>query len=274
MNEWLFKPPPPLAAVHENLFANIKPVLPAVFRAPDVGRQRLETTNMVYRIETHSHTPFLTMFANIHEVRRRRVRFPGVRVVYGSSQSDVAETFMIYVKGRFITCGLRTEMSGIRALQMFRLDVQQCGIPIGLGSFVPVNVVVRASIGFPVDIRSAYESRRLPEASLEEKDFPGLIFKVQRVQVLAFPNGRCVLTGAGDCMEAESVYNEATKLLRPFDSTNNPNVPKTSKRSQNDKATGRRARSTATAAVNSAKQNAGATTAKRPARRRWPPLHG
>lgn len=244
-------PAPALSPVHARMLAALKPTLPPGFSSFTDEPRKLEVTNLVYRVETHSHIPFLTMFGNIAELRRRRVRFPGVRVVYGSSKNDLAETFMIYVRGRFVACGLRTEMSGIRALQMFRLDLQQCGIPIGLGMWTPVNVVVKVALGFPVDISAAHASRTLARASFEQKDFPGLIFMIGRVRVLVFLNGRMVLTGAGDCMEAERVYAEAVTLLRPFDSSNDENAPRTSKRTPDDGAAAkaRRKRNTGAAGL-------------------------
>jgi len=216
MNKWLFKPIPPLSSIHREAVDSLAPTLIAPFRKIDRESKPLTANNRVFRVDTSSTFPFLALFSNLGSIRRKRVKFPHVRVVYGNADTEWSETLIIYRGGVFVLCGTRSEMAAIRALQMFRIELLQAGIQIGLTTFTSVNVVVNVSMPFDIDIVRANESRQLPNSSLEQTDFPGMIFTMGNVQALAFANGRCVLTGADDFFQMELVRLMVHDALLPF----------------------------------------------------------
>lgn len=216
LHRWALLPPPTPSPVHVEALKALRPKLVAPFRPEDCERKALVINNLVCRVDTSSAFPFLPLFSSQMGVRRKRVKFPQAVVRFGNVNTDRWETLILYTSGVFVLCGMRSEMTATRALQTFRLELQQCNIPIGLTAVTLVNVVVNVTMPFHVDIFAANRSRQLSESSLTEDDFPGMTFKMRRVQVLAFGNGKCVLTGASDLLEMELVWALVQDALRPF----------------------------------------------------------
>lgn len=216
LDRWLLIPPPSLAPVHLPFIQRLKPTLMAPFRAEDRKTKPDAVNNIVLRVETQSPLDFLPMFGALSGVHRKRVKFPQAVIRFGNVSTDRWETLIVYTSGRYVMCGMRNEMTAIRTLQQFRIEMHQCGIPVGLSSVILVNVVVNAVMPFHVDIVAANDSRQLPESSLTQDDFPGMTFKMRRVQVLAFANGRCVLTGSADFFEMDLVRTMVQQALQPF----------------------------------------------------------
>jgi len=237
--DWARVRPPPLSAVHERWVNQLKPELQIPFRPQDRVRTPIVVNNCVFRVDTQCNLPMLRVLSAIFNCRRRRVKFPQMRIAFGESNTSVVATIMIYTTGVFVSCGTRSQMAALAALQLFRLDLLQCGIDIGLGKCVPVNVVVNASMPWPVDIVRAYQSKQLPDANLTEGDFPGIVFRVRAVEVLAFTNGKCVFTGAPNTIEMEFVRIDAEKLLTPF-SLPNENPPPSNRAANGSKRGGAR----------------------------------
>lgn len=216
LEKWLLLPPPPVSPVHQPALDALRPELIVPFRPEDCSSKPVVINNLVFRVDTGSTFNFLPLFGSLMGVRRKRVKFPQALVRTGNVDTDRWETLIVYTSGLFVLCGMRTEMTAIRALQMFRMDLHQANIPIGLKSFTPVNVVVNVMLPFDVDIFAANDSRQLLESSVTPDQFPGMTFKMRRVQVLAFANGRCVLTGADDFIEMERVRSMVHEALLPF----------------------------------------------------------
>ena len=230
LERWLLMPPPQLSPVHRDDVETLAPMLVAPFRPEDCTRKPVVINNLVFRVDTAATIQFLPLFGSLMGVRRKRVKFPQALVRFGNADTDRWETLIVYTSGVFVLCGMRAEMTAIRALQTFRIELQQSNIPIGLSSFTPVNVVVNVSMPFDVDIQAANASRQLLESSLTPDDFPGMTFKMRRVQVLAFANGRCVLTGADDFLEMELVRSMVQDALQPFALEREKPVPGTGRR--------------------------------------------
>lgn len=216
VRQWANLPVPPLPLRLAAEVAALRPKLFAPFRVEDAHRRPLTVTNLVVRVETACVIDFLALFGSLNPVRRARVKFPQVIRRQGSTTSDRAETPVMYRSGKLMLCGTRSEISAIRALQLQRIDAHQANIPMGLVSWDVVNIVVKAVMPFDVDIKRADESRALPNSSLVESDFPGLVFKMRGVEVLAFGNGGCVFTGATGVVEMETVRVMTEEALRPF----------------------------------------------------------
>lgn len=216
IKNWADKPIPPLPAVLAAKLNTLKPVLIAPYRKEDEAVRPLCPTNGVARIDLSCQLPFFTVFSNVKAIRRARVKFPQILRRYGSTTTSRAETLIMYNTGRVTLCGISTIVGGIRALQLLRLELHQAGIPAGLGSFIVVNVVVKLTLPFSVDIMAAHESKKLPNSSLKLSAFPGAIFNMRGVKVLVFPNGNSVFTGATDMLEMEIVRVQTEDALRPF----------------------------------------------------------
>lgn len=216
MNKWLHQPIPPLSPIYTDAVDSLAPILIAPFRKIDRESKPLTANNRVFRVDTSATLPFLSLFGVLGSIRRKRVKFPHVRIVYGNADTEWSETLIVYRGGVFVLCGTRSEMAAIRALQMFRIELEQAGISIGLTTFTSVNVVVNVSMPFDIDIIGANASRQLPNSSLRQSDFPGMIFTMGNVQALAFANGRCVLTGADDFLQMEVVRVLVHDALLPF----------------------------------------------------------
>lgn len=216
VRQWANLPVPSLPPRLAADVAALRPRLFAPFRPEDAHRRPLTVTNLVVRVETACVIDFLALFGSLNPVRRARVKFPQVIRRQGSTTSDRAETPVMYRSGKLMLCGTRSEISAIRALQLQRIDAHQANIPMGLVSWDVVNIVVKAVMPFDVDIKRADESRALPNSSLVESDFPGLVFKMRGVEVLAFGNGGCVFTGATGVVEMETVRVMTEEALRPF----------------------------------------------------------
>ena len=225
LERWLLMQPPTVSPVHRADVESLEPMLVAPFRAEDCTRKPVVINNLVFRVDTAATIQFLPLFGSLMGVRRKRVKFPQALVRFGNADTDRWETLIVYTSGVFVLCGMRSEMTAIRALQTFRVELQQSNIPIGLSSFTPVNVVVNVSMPFDVDIEAANVSKQLLESSLTPDDFPGMTFKMRRVQVLAFANGRCVLTGADDFLEMELVRSMVQDALLPFALERPKNAP-------------------------------------------------
>ena len=216
LNRWMLLPPPPVSPVHLADLEELKPCMMDQFDMAKNANQPVTVNNLVIRVETDSTINFLPMFGALTGVHRKRIKFPQAKIRYGNVSTDRWETMIVYRSGRYVLSGMRTKMTAIHRLQSFRLDMHQSNMPVGLTSMVIVNNVGNATIPFDVDIKAAHESRRLPDSALEQKDFPGMTFKMRRVQVLAFANGECVLTGSADLLEMYLVRSMVEDALRPF----------------------------------------------------------
>lgn len=215
-NEWLATVPPKPIGMHARILNNLKPMIGRPFTEEDRKRTPITVNNRVFRVKLDRRTTFMDMMRTMITHRRREVKFPQIRVSFGHAESNEIAAVMTYTKGKFVVCGTRSLPTAVRAVQMLRLSLQQCGIAIGLMDVTSVNAVVNAHMPFNINIDRAVASRELASVAHRKKDFVGAVFRVRGVEVLAFHNGGCVLTGAPDVVEMELVRSIATEVLSKF----------------------------------------------------------
>lgn len=216
MGDWLTMQPPRPWGMHARTAGALQPMLGRPFTKEDRARAPITVNNRVFRVRVDRRTSFMDMLRNMLTHCRREVKFPQIRVSFAHAEVHEVAAVMTYTKGLWVVCGTRSIHTAVRATQLLRLSLQQCGIAIGLVDVTSVNAVVNAHMPFQINIDRAVESRELPSMAHREKDFPGTVFRVRGVEVLAFPNGRCVLTGAPDVVEMELVRSIVTDLLGRF----------------------------------------------------------
>ncbi len=214
--QWLVASPPVPKGMHARLLSGLRPVLGRPFTDEDRTQKPITVNNRVFRVQVDRRITFLDVIRNSLTHRRKEVKFPQIRVSFGHTESNEVAAVMTYTKGKFVVCGTRSVPTAVRAIQLFRLLMQQCGIAIGLVNVTSVNAVVNAFMPFAIDIEAAVDSGELPSVARHEGDFPGAVFRIRGVEVLAFANGRCVFTGAPDVVEMELVRSMGTEMLRRF----------------------------------------------------------
>jgi len=215
--EWLSRPPVMRKTrYHTEWLATLTPSIPELL-SPDRNKSRpLMINNTVFIVNMHSRFGLLDLTKALQNVSRKRIKFPNVHVAYTDTNSSVTAVALAYTKGKWVLCGTRADMEALRMLQVARLELQQYGIPVGLSEMTPVNVVVRTCVPFSIDLQRAIASKRLFDAEFIQGAFPGMVFRVRGIRVLAFRNGRLVLTGGTNPLDMYAAKNEAERQVSQF----------------------------------------------------------
>lgn len=174
--------------------------------------------NMVHVVKLLREANIMFPLHRFMNSSRRRTKFKQVSIRYtqlAKTSISPVVTILAYESGNLVICGTRSAESVVWALQMMRMDLAQCGVYTSMSGLAIVNVVVQAFLDFPIDLRRLVATNGY-EASYEDEEFPGVMLKVDGVRVLAFENGKFVLTGARSYREQFEAARKTSNILAAY----------------------------------------------------------
>jgi len=122
-------------------------------------------------------------------------------------------TFIVFASGKVMGYGGQV-LSDVR-YEFTRLaeSLAPLGIRIETATLPKICMLVGTSfIGQPIDIESL--AKNLSNVVYEPDQFPGLIWTLERgIVVLAFSNGKLVITGVKSAERLMTIYNEVIRLI-------------------------------------------------------------
>lgn len=229
-------------------------VIPPEFDLPPKQLETLPIINnlvhVTYLQRKLERSLLLALFMNSS---RKPVKFPQVKIVTAignSSEFSPVITMLVYKSGRVVLSGACNTESVIFVVQYLRRDFMRCGVYTGFMPSMLSNVVVHATLPYFLDLERLKQDNAW--LNFVKSEFPGLMFNVNKnhegvlpsqkarrllpqnvldsllkegvdentveqiLRVLAFTNGKVVVTGGKRWEDVVDGMSNIISMLKPY----------------------------------------------------------
>ncbi|CAM9463603.1 unnamed protein product [Choristocarpus tenellus] len=187
---------------------------PATLTQPaGVTSPRLVIQNVTASVNVHIRLDLGTITARVKNAEYNPRKLPAV--VMRIREPKV--TALLFTSGKVVVTGAPGIEAAKQAARKFVGIIENLGYKPAFLGFTIQNMVATAEIGFPISLeRLVYAHSRV--CSYEPELFPGVIFRVSRVRVVAhiFLSGRVVLTGAKVVDHLQAALAHITPILHQY----------------------------------------------------------
>jgi len=200
-----------------------------------------QINNLVYVVNFRRRLEIMQIVQIFRSIGRHHVKFPQNRMMFvqncDTSLAPIITT-LLYDSGCHLISGGHNIESTLRVIQLLRYDMARYGIEVGLESISLVNVVVDANLRAGIDLMALKQQYNV--VRWEPHEFPGAMFAMREdtnaleahvkrsaaldpfaprnrsVRILAFPNGKLVLTGGKNYAMMLTITERLRQILQPF----------------------------------------------------------